>query len=119
MVAGGAGPGVGPVVESFVVPRGMGFGAVVGAAQGCEVAGAGLAWWSAVFDGEVGGDVVEVAGSGVAAAAGEDAVGVAEQDGLSHRVGWVVLVDRGLGGRVGGEVEDGPDGDLAAGVGVG
>ncbi len=36
--------------------------------------------------------MVEVAGPGVAAAAGEDAVGVAQDHGFAHGFGWVVLV---------------------------
>ena len=84
---------------------------MVGSAQGCEIAGPGLTRWSAVFDRQVLGDVVEVAGPGVAAAAGEDAVGVAQDHGLAHRFGRVVLVH----GPVGVEVEDGAQGDLGAG----
>src|SRR3954447_15103040 len=86
----------------------------MGAAQRREIEWVGLAGWSAVGDGGVGGDVVEVAGPGVADAAGEDAVGVAQQAELSHRSGWVVLVDRGGGGGVV-EVEDGSDDDPSAG----
>ena len=54
--------------------------------------------------------MVEVAGPGVAAAAGEHAVGVAQQDLFAHRWGWVVLVDR----PVVAQVEDGAEVDLAA-----
>jgi len=57
--------------------------------------------------------VVEVAGAGVAPAAGKHAVGVAQEHGLAHGWGWVVLVDRGVGV----EVEDGPQGDLGASLG--
>ena len=49
LVAGGRGPRVGAVVEAFVVPGGVGFHAVVGSAQGCEVPGPGLTGWSAVL----------------------------------------------------------------------
>jgi hypothetical protein len=67
-----------------------------------------LAWWSAVVGVEVALDVVEVAGSGVGGAAGEDAVAVAEDDQLSHPWRWVVGVD----GVAALEVEDRSDDDL-------
>src|SRR4051794_14224484 len=86
----------------------------MGATQRCEVVGPGLPRWSTVVDGEVGGDVVQVAGAGVAAAAGEDAVGIAQDAELAHRRGRVVPVHRSLLTKV----EDGAEDHLAAGGGV-
>src|SRR3954451_8601573 len=114
LVAGGAGPGVGTIVSAFVVPGGECLDPVVGPAQRREISWVGLVGRSALAHGEVGGDVVEVAVPGVAAAAGEDAVGVAQHAELAHRIGWVVLVDRGRSC----EVQDRSDGDPSAGGGV-
>ena len=72
--------------------------------KGGEGVGPGLAGWAVLL---VGGDVVEVGGSGVPGAPGEDAVPVAEDDEFAHPGGWVVGVD-GVGA---GHVEDGLDGD--------
>ena len=52
--------------------------------------------------------MVEVAGSGVDVASGEDAVAVAEVDEVAHPGGWVVGVD----GVAAGHVEDGLDDDV-------
>ena len=51
--------------------------------------------------------MVQIGGSGVPGAQGEDAVLVAEDDEFAHPGGWVVGVD-GVGA---GHVEDGLDGD--------
>ena len=74
-----------------------GLGAVVPAAQRGEVGGVGLAGWSAVVEGDVLGDVVEVGPVGGAGAAGEHARAVAQPDRCRHRGGRVVDVDRRTG----------------------
>src|SRR3954447_18703827 len=94
-MSGGAGPGVGAVVSAFVVPGGEGLDPVMNPAQRRQVERMCLAQWSALVDGDVGSDVVEVAGPRVASAAWEDAVGIAQEAELAHRRGWVVLVHRG------------------------
>ena len=101
----GAGPLVGAVAGALVGPAGEGLGPVMSPAQRGEVLWVGLAGWSALVGRDVGVDVVEVAGPGVAAAPGEHAVPVAEDDELAHPRWRVVLVD-GVGAV---EVEDRED----------
>ena len=113
LVPGRRGPGVAAVVEALVVPTGVGLDPVMGPAQGCEVAGVGLAGWSAVVDRDVGADVVQVAGPGVTSAAGEDAARITQEDLLAHRRRRVMLVH----GPSGVEVEDRAQHDLPAGPG--
>src|SRR5262245_21455347 len=83
---------------------------MVSATEGRELGGSGLAGWPTPVERDVGGDVVQVAGAGVAAAPGEHAVPVAEDHGLPDRFGWVVLVDGRLPGLIVVEVQDRDDG---------
>ena len=57
---------VGAVAGALVGPAGEGLGSVMSSAQGGEVLWVGLAGWSALVGRDVGDDVVEVAGPGVA-----------------------------------------------------
>src|SRR3954449_3105113 len=106
-VSVGAGPPVPAVGGAVVGPGGEGLEPVMSSAEAGDVAGVGLAGWSALVKRYVRVDVVQVAVTGIDPAAGKHAVPVAEDDLFAHHRWRVMGVDRPV--RV--EVQHRPDRD--------
>lgn len=95
---------------SLVGEPAEGLGAVVCATQHREVLDAGLSGWSALSEGDVGGDVVQVGPGCGDTALGEHAGLITQAYVVDHPRGRVVDIDRGNRCRV----QDGSDGDVVS-----